>query len=136
MDEQGARGRILIVDDNEDIRETLQHVLRWEGYAVDTAKNGLEALTAISRQTPDVVLLDLRLPVLDGPAVTRALRQSGLGLPIIAMSAAIEDRPLADEIGAIAYLHKPFRLDLLIRALQSALVDRRVAAGETHSAAS
>jgi two-component system response regulator MprA len=118
-----------VVDGDEGVRESLRHVLGWEGYAVDTAANGLEALAAISRQSPDVVILDVHVLTLDGPGLGRALRQRRSRLPIIAMSAAIDARRRDDEIGAVAYLEKPFRLDDLIRALQSALTERRATAG-------
>ena len=113
---------ILVVDDDSSIRETVSEVLNMEGYRVQTARNGLEALRAIEDRAPRLVLLDMRMPLLDGWGFARALRERGLDLPIVVMTAARDARRWAQEIGARGYLAKPFELgDLLSAVEQSGL---------------
>lgn len=105
---------ILIVDDDPAIRETVTWVLEDEGYAVLQASNGTEALAVVAQEHPACLLLDMRMPVLDGWGVARALQQQGEGLSVIVMTAASDARAWAEEIKARAYLAKPFALvDLL-----------------------
>jgi two-component system, OmpR family, response regulator MprA len=104
---------ILVVDDDEAILMTIAEILRDEGYAVRTANNGVEALTAIEQQLPMLLLLDMRMPVLDGWSVARSLRERGIQLPMIVMTAAHDTR-WGQEVGADETLAKPFNLvDLL-----------------------
>ena len=97
---------ILIVDDDSGIRETVSDVLSFEGYPVHTATNGEEALEtigtlrAINPKCPCMLLLDMRMPVLDGWGVARELRERGIEVPIIVMTAARDARVWAREIGA------------------------------------
>jgi CheY-like chemotaxis protein len=109
-----ALGPILIVDDDRTIREIVAETLELEGYPVVQAANGAEALAQIAHKLPSLVLLDMRMPVLDGWGVARALRDRGIRLPIVVLTAAHNARAWANEIGAIAYLAKPFEdTDLL-----------------------
>jgi two-component system chemotaxis response regulator CheY len=102
---------VLVVDDDEVIRLTLAGLLELEGYAVRTAADGAEALTIVDRERPCLVLLDMRMPVLDGWGFAAALRGRGVRVPIAVMTAAHDARRWADEVAADACLAKPFDLD-------------------------
>src|SRR3954453_10892849 len=111
---------ILVVDDDPPILATVSDALDFEGYAVVTATNGLEALAALEGETtrPALVLLDMRMPILDGWGFMRALRERGLSLSVVVMTAAADARRWAREIGAHGVLAKPFELEELIAAVQ------------------
>jgi CheY-like chemotaxis protein len=105
---------ILVIDDDPAILETVASALRDEGYEVETAIHGGEGLTVIDRRVPALVLLDMRMPVMDGWSFARALRERGVDLPIVVMTATQDTRRWASEIGATEHLSKPFDLlDLL-----------------------
>ena len=107
-------GPILVVDDDPSIREIIVETLELEGYPVEQAANGAEALKKIEEQLPSLVLLDMRMPILDGWGLVSILRQRGWSLPIVVMTAAKNARTWANEIGAAAFLDKPFEdTDLL-----------------------
>jgi urea transport system substrate-binding protein len=84
---------------------------------VVSAASGQEALDAVARKRPLVILLDMRMPVMDGWAVARALRGQGITVPIVVMTAAESAKRWADEVGAEGYLAKPFALDDLLAAV-------------------
>ena len=105
---------VLVVDDDAEIRETVLAVLRDEGCAVAAAADGREALEQIAASPPRVLLLDMRMPVLDGWGVAAELRARGIVVPTVVMTAATDARAWAAEIGAQAYLAKPFDLDRLV----------------------
>jgi two-component system chemotaxis response regulator CheY len=109
---------ILVIDDDPAILATVADILRDEGYTVQTAANGAEGLAAVERSPPMCVLLDMRMPVLDGWGFARALRDRGLNLPIVVMTAAQDVRRWAQEIGASHYLAKPFELLDLIAVVE------------------
>jgi CheY-like chemotaxis protein len=109
---------ILVVDDDPAILATVSDILSFEGYRVQTATNGAEALASIQRQKPALLLLDMRMPVLDGWGVARRLRESGIELPILVMTAAQNARKWAEEIGAAGYVEKPFELPELLDAVE------------------
>jgi CheY-like chemotaxis protein len=106
--------RVLIVDDDPAIREVLSGVLSLEGYAIATATNGLEALEVTERMQPALILLDMRMPVLDGWGFARELGPRRQGLKILVMTAAEDAGRWADEINADGYLPKPFEIDTLL----------------------
>lgn len=110
--------RVLVVDDDETILAAVSGILAQEGFQVDTATNGSEALDAVERTRPNVVLLDMRMPVVDGWAFARIVREREIDLRIVAMTAAQDARRWATEIGADAYLAKPFDLDDLIAIIE------------------
>lgn len=112
---------ILVVDDDPTILAVVAELLDLEGYAVATATNGAEALTAVEQQPPRLVLLDMRMPVLDGWGFARAMRERGRPLHILVMTAAQDARRWAEEIGAAGYIAKPFEADDLIAAVKQAL---------------
>lgn len=110
--------RILVVDDDPSIRTLVAEVLELEGYEVETACNGVEALEAVKRHRPATMLLDMQMPVLDGWGVASALERLGLGVPTLVMTAAMNAWEQAAEIAAAGYLAKPFDLDELLTAIE------------------
>jgi two-component system, response regulator, stage 0 sporulation protein F len=118
-----ALGRILVVDDEAPVREVLTEYFATEGYAVEAATSGIEALTAVQAGRADLVLLDVRMPGLDGVQVLRRIRAVAENLPVI-MVTANEDVCLAKEtlsLGAFDYVAKPFDFDYLDRAVAAGL---------------
>ena len=113
-----AASRVLVVDDDPSILETVTAILVTEGYHVKAAGGGREALALAQTWLPTLVLLDMRMPHMDGWAVARALREHGATMPIVVMTAAESARRWADEIGAAGYLAKPFGLDELISCVE------------------
>lgn len=117
---------ILIVDDEGDLRNLLALVLHSQGYTTATAADGREALEAITRQAPDLILLDMHMPVMDGWAFARELRRLGGPYPpIIVVTASEEAERRARDIGAEAWLSKPFDLDHLITTVSRQLARRQ-----------
>ena len=108
---------VLVVDDDPAIRAVVQDILDMEGCEVVSAANGREAVDHIQRTPPGVVLLDMNMPVLDGWGVARELKERGIEVPIVVMTAAVSAQRSRDEIGAIACLAKPFDLDDLLDAV-------------------
>ena len=110
---------ILIVDDDEVILRVVEDILVDEGYAVTRAANGKEALASIDRFPPWLILLDMKMPVMDGWAFAAAYRElPGSHAPIIVMTAAQDTRSRAAEIGANGYIAKPFDIDELLTVVQ------------------
>lgn len=112
--------RVLIVDDEPDIRATVSAMLEIEGYEVSEAANGADALHAVEEQSPDVILLDMRMPVMDGWGFAAELRRRGHATPIVVMTAARDAEHWAAEITASAFVAKPFGFDDLISAVEQA----------------
>ncbi len=115
---EGQQGTVLVVDDDTSILDTVSSILSGEGFDVVSASSGQEALEAVARKLPVLILLDMRMPVMDGWAVERALRGQGIRVPIIVMTAAESARRWADEVGAEGYLAKPFGLDELLTTVE------------------
>jgi CheY-like chemotaxis protein len=109
---------VLVVDDDASILDTVSAILSGEGYDVVSAASGQEALDAVAREQPRVILLDMRMPIMDGWAVARALRSQGISVPIVVMTAAESAQRWADEVGAEGYLAKPFGLDELLATVE------------------
>jgi CheY-like chemotaxis protein len=109
---------VLVVDDEPDIRATVSAMLEIEGYVVTEAANGADALHAFENVTPDVILLDMRMPVLDGWGFAAELRRRGHRTPIVVMTAARDAAHWANEIAASAFVAKPFSFDDLIHAVE------------------
>jgi two-component system, OmpR family, response regulator MprA len=114
--------KILVIDDEERIRQFLQRGLTFEGYRVETAAEGPEALDKVRDNPPDLVLLDLMLPGMDGVEVCRRIR-SASDVPILMLTAkeAIEDRVAGLDAGADDYLVKPFSFDELLARVRALL---------------
>lgn len=123
--ESGPAGPlVLVVEDDPAIRELVEVLLLSEGYRVATARDGAEALARIQRESPHLILLDMRTPVMDGWAFARTYREApGPRAPILVMSASDPER-LADQIGAAGHCPKPFHLDLLIRLVREHVMRR------------
>jgi CheY-like chemotaxis protein len=103
--------RVLVVDDDRDLRDILSLVLVEAGYAVDAAENGQDALVKITRCRPDLILLDMRMPVMDGWTFARELRvRFEERPPIVVITASERARSNAAEVGAVGWLGKPFTL--------------------------
>ena len=114
MDAKGLK--VLIADDEPDILEIIQYNLKKEGYTVVTAKDGDEALTKAKQEAPDLIILDIMLPEMDGIAVAENIRIQNLEIPILMLSArnSSADRVLGLKKGADDYLTKPFNLEELL----------------------
>ncbi|MFI6977891.1 response regulator transcription factor [Embleya sp. NPDC050154] len=126
---------ILVVDDEPAVREALESSLRFEGYRVTLADEGVAALTAISGDAPDLVLLDVLMPRMDGLTACRRLRARGDTLPVLMLTArdAVGDRVTGLDAGADDYLVKPFELDELLARVR-ALLRRSAMSGPSESA--
>ncbi len=110
-----ATGPVLVVDDDEGIREFVAIALSDEGYEVATATDGAAALELVEQRPPAVILLDMRMPVMDGWAFTREYRRRpGPHAPIVVVTAARDAGDRAAQIGAEGVLPKPFRLAELL----------------------
>jgi CheY-like chemotaxis protein len=111
----GEPPRVLVVDDDAGIRDLLELALADAGYAVTLAADGAAALAMVDAVAPDVILLDMRMPVLDGWAFAEAYRRRpGRRAPIVAMTAARDAPGGAAQIAATGYLAKPFDLAELL----------------------
>jgi DNA-binding response OmpR family regulator len=113
-----AAVKILAVDDDPSILDLMTDILVGEGYDVLSAQNGAEALRVLEKDRPCVVLLDMRMPTLDGWGFASAMRDRGLRYPLVVVTAAENARAWAQEIGADAYLAKPFQLKDLLRIVE------------------
>lgn len=120
------RQRVLVVDDDKAVRESLRRSLEYNGYDVVLASDGAEALASIGTARPDVVVMDVMMPRLGGLETTRALRAAGHDLPVLVLTArdAVGDRVEGLDAGADDYLTKPFALAELLARLRALL--RRV----------
>lgn len=120
-----TRERILVIEDEPDILEVIQYNLKREGYRVSSSENGIEGLALATREAPDLILLDLMLPGLDGIEVCRRLRQDPVtrSIPIIMTTAKSEetDLVLGLGVGADDYIVKPFRPRELLARCQAVL---------------
>jgi two-component system, OmpR family, response regulator MprA len=114
---------ILVVDDDAPIRRMLERTLAAERYAVEVAADGGDALVAIERATPDLVVLDVAMPGIDGLAVCRRLRQKGLATPVLLLTARddVSDRVAGLDAGADDYLVKPFATAELLARVRALL---------------
>ena len=114
----GRNVNVLVVDDQEVIRETLQTALDDEGFTVETAANGREALDILERWKPCVILLDLMMPVMDGWAFRAEQKRSGSHVPVVLLSAAGELTAHQRALDAAAVIAKPFDIDRVIRTIE------------------
>jgi two-component system OmpR family response regulator len=129
-----VKTRVLIVDDEPNIRDLLATSLRFAGYEIQTAANGAQAVAAVTESEPDIILLDVMLPDMNGFSVTKKLRASGIQSPILFLTARddVEDKITGLTVGGDDYLTKPFSLDEVVARIQAIL--RRTKTVETESA--
>ncbi|HXC84844.1 MAG TPA: response regulator transcription factor [Trebonia sp.] len=115
--------RLLVVDDDPDVRDSLRRALGYAGYAVATAANGADALTSVARSPVDLIILDVLMPMLNGFDTCRALRDRGDVTPVLTLTAldAVDDRVTGLEAGADDYLVKPFALRELLARVNALL---------------
>lgn len=122
------REKILVIDDDIKITSMLRRSLAFEGYEVSTASDGQEGLKRILEKNPDLIILDLMMPKVDGWEVCRRIRASGLSTPILMLTAKdeVSDRVKGLDLGADDYLVKPFALEELLARVR-ALLRRKLA---------
>jgi two-component system, OmpR family, response regulator MprA len=115
--------RLLVVDDDPDVRDSLRRALGYAGYEVMTAPNGADALNSLSRSPADLIILDVLMPMLGGLETCRALRERGNSVPVLVLTArdAVDDRVAGLEAGADDYLVKPFALRELLARVNALL---------------
>ena len=132
MKSQSTPLRVLIVDDEPPIRRFLRTSLSAQGYDIVEAEDGAKALEGVRRSSPDVLVLDLGLPGLDGLEVIRRLRGSGASLPIIVLSSRVDEAGKVEalDLGADDYVTKPFGVDELLARIRAALRHRLQQQGE------
>lgn len=118
-----AEAAILVVDDDAPIRRMLSRTLGAEGYEVALAADGSDALVEVERSVPDLIVLDVAMPGLDGITVARRLRARGLAVPILMLTARdeLEDRVRGLDAGADDYVVKPFETDELLARVRALL---------------
>lgn len=113
--------KILVVDDEQAVRESLRRSLRFNGYEVLTANDGLEAVATVRAENPELLILDVMMPNMDGLEVCRTLRSEGWDRPILVLTArdGVSDRVAGLDAGADDYLPKPFALEELLARVRS-----------------
>ncbi|MFG2182719.1 response regulator transcription factor [Streptomyces abikoensis] len=115
--------RILIVDDEPAVREALRRSLAFEGYTTELAVDGLDAVEKVADRRPDLIVLDVLMPRMDGLTAARRMRASGVTVPILMLTArdTVGDRVTGLDAGADDYLVKPFELDELLARIRALL---------------
>ncbi|MDY6055762.1 response regulator transcription factor [Micrococcus sp.] len=123
MQPQNPEARLLVVDDEPNIRELLSTSLRFAGFEVRAAANGREALEAAEEFQPDLAVLDVMLPDMDGFTVTRRLRSAGRHFPVVFLTArdGTEDKVTGLTVGGDDYVTKPFSLDEVVARIRAVL---------------
>lgn len=127
----GTEGKVLVVDDEQGIVDFVRLGLQYEGYEVQSAPDGKAALIAISDFKPDLVILDIAMPRMDGYEVCRAVQGADMGILILSARDGLEDRLKGLDVGADDYLVKPFHFEELLARAKAILRRRRPTAGET-----
>ena len=124
--------RILVVDDDRAVRDSLRRSLEFNGYEVALANDGVEALARINGLAPDALIVDVMMPRLDGIETTKALRAAGNDLPILVLTArdSVNDRVDGLDAGADDYLAKPFALEELLARVRAMLRRRTLGSGD------
>jgi two-component system response regulator MprA len=129
MNQQAAK--VLVAEDDTEIRTALERILRYEGYEPITVNDGAAALEAITEHEPDLIVLDVMMPFVDGLTVCRRIRERGNRTPVLMLTARVEisDRVAGLDAGADDYLPKPFDLEELLARIRALL--RRVLPDES-----
>jgi CheY-like chemotaxis protein len=115
--------RVIVCEDEKFIRWALAEHLRSSGYTVDEAENGIECLELVAKAVPDLILLDLRMPKMDGTATLKKLRAQGINIPVFILSGfgvpgATKE---AEELGAQGFIAKPYHLSEISQLLDATL---------------
>jgi DNA-binding NtrC family response regulator len=119
---------LVIVDDDVDVADMLSEILRADGHAVRVARNGREGMAVLHERQPDLVLLDVEMPVLTGPETAVAMMVHNVGLqhvPIILCSGVLDLPKTAALVGTPYFIAKPFKLDAIRALIDRALTERR-----------
>jgi len=128
--DDSSRPRVLVVDDEESIRDSLRMILEYENYRVEEAENGSAALASIAESSPDAVLLDVKMPEMDGLAVLKALNERGYEMPVLVISghADVTTAVEATRRGAYDFFEKPLQRERVLLSLKNAIEAHRLAA--------
>src|SRR5262245_17152028 len=120
---QRDKSLVAVVDDEESVRKALARLIRTAGYEVEAFGSGVEFMLSLQKHRPDCVVLDLRMPVVDGFEIQRALAQSGSQVPVVIITGddSPENHHRTTEYGAHAYLRKPVDDAMLLDAIQEAV---------------
>lgn len=131
-DEAAGRAKVLVADDDEGLRQALGMIVRGAGYACVTAANGAQAVELVARERPDVAVLDVMMPGLDGFEAVERIRALDADLPLLMLSAKadIVDKRVGFRLGADDYMAKPFNEDELLLRIQALLRRARPRAAE------
>ena len=129
MSDSGAyRASVLLVDDEAAIRESLRMILEYEGYRVDEAASGGEALSRVAARAPSLLLVDIKMPEMDGLELLSALRERGYSMPVVMISGhgTVATAVEATQLGAFDFLEKPLRRERVLLCLRNALESSRL----------
>jgi CheY-like chemotaxis protein len=118
-------GQILLIDDDADVRNTIQELLTELGYAVRAAESGRMGLTLLAEERPDLVIVDFAMPEMTGAEVAKAIHDSWPALPILFVSGHADTSALETAVGKAPFLRKPFRPADLAMAVQEAMEKAR-----------
>ena len=133
MQGSGRGSQVLLVDDDDGVRRAIERALVLHGFDVQTAAGGADALRMLAVRAPDVLILDVSMPEVDGLEVCRRLRSAGDPTPVLMLTAreTVGERVAGLDAGADDYLVKPFALDELLARLRALL--RRAGTADTHT---
>lgn len=120
--------RILVIDDDENIRTIFERFLKGQGYAVDCAEDGKEGIRLMENETPDLVITDIMMPNADGLEVVLSMREKYADIPVIAISggialASMDFLPMVKKFGAVKVFYKPVELENLLEGIRELLGD-------------
>lgn len=115
--------KILVVDDEQSIQEMLREILEASGHQVWMASNGIEGLECLKQIHPDIALLDICMPEMDGLSVLETINRSGCSIRVLLMSASVSTEKINRglKFGAFAFIKKPFNISILLEAVKAAL---------------
>lgn len=124
--ERNVMAKVLVIDDSQFSRNRTTATLKGGGHEVVEAANGEQGLAAVAAHTPDCVVLDMLMPVMDGPEFLRRLRAMGSTLPVVVLTADIQasSRAICEELGVSGFLNKPLRFEELHRCLEAIIPSR------------
>lgn len=134
MDNNEERvARVLVVDDEDGIRQLLSEYLSRQGYEVEFATDGVDCLAKVDSFAPDIILLDLKMPKMDGVQVIRRLRELGIEVPVLVLSALADIGPYVEtnELSLGEFVAKPFKLKEVAGLVETALLEAADAGGQS-----